>query len=356
MRMARHGILLVNPPPADYRRSHQRSIPALQTVANRPIVCHALQAMCDAAIGQIAVAVPDTEAEDVAACIDGEFADVDVSFVTFDGAMGTGNALCSAAEQMDDAPCVVHVADGLLSQPLAPLTDPMDDSSTDMLLLVHRGAPEAEQLDETARRLLGINDCDPARAALGLAGVCRFGLGALQRACARVQLVGDHGDFIAMAGGLVTAGGRTEAQLVRGWRRHAGEVVDLLDLNRTTLQLLVTDNDHGDNDAGNHIEGPVSIHPTAQVSSCVIVGPVLIGPRARVSHAYLGPYTSVGAGARIDGAEVEQSIISAEASIRHIGERLTSSVIGPRAQIHRDFALPRGLRLAVGEDVEVALP
>ena len=354
--MGRHGVVLVPPSPADRRSPVRGSIPALQSVANRPIVCHAIQALRDAAIDDIAVAVPSAMEPDIRSCIGAEFCETSVSYLTFNGAEDSGNALCLAAENMDNAPCVVHVADGLLAQPLAPLTHSAQRGAADMLLLLHHGANRADQLDDTARRLLGIIELEPERNTLGVAGVCFFGLGALRRACTRTEFAGGHGDFIAMADRLVTAGGRTEAQLVRGWQRYAGGVNDLLDLNRTTLQLLVTSHEHTHDDGTNRIEGPVSIHATADVSSSVIVGPVVIGPRARVSHSYVGPYTSVGAGACIEGAEIERSIISSDAIIRHIEGRLSSSVIGARARIHREFSMPRAIRVQVSEDAEVSLP
>ena len=353
MDVAHHGILLVGAAPSARAGFRGEPIPALQSVANRPIICHALQAMHDAAVADVAVAVPTSAAESVKACIDTEFPHAGVSYVTYDTPGQTGTALRVAAEQMDNAPCLVHVADGLLAQPLVPFTRPRNHDATDMLLLVHRGAPRAEQLGATARRLLGIAEFGPT---LGVAGVCLFGLGALRRACARAELVGGQGDFIAMADGLATAGGRMEAQFVRGWRRYSGEVDELLDLNRAALDLLVTEFDHRHDDGTNRIEGRISIDPTAEISSSVVVGPVMIGPGARLSHAYVGPYTSIGAGASIEGAEIEQSIVAAEASIRHVAGRLASSVIGRRARIHRDFSIPRALRLRVGEDVEVALP
>ena len=97
------------------------------------------------------------------------------------------------------------------------------------------------------------------------------------------------------------------------------------------------------------------IHEQAIVRSSVIVGPTVIGPGARIADAYIGPYTSVGPGAQIEGAEIERSIISAGASIMHIGGRIVSSVVGRDARVFRDFSLPRALRLRVGDGTEVAL-
>ena len=81
----------------------------------------------------------------------------------------------------------------------------------------------------------------------------------------------------------------------------------------------------------------------------------MIGAGARIRDAYIGPYTSIGAGAQIEGAEIERSIVQAGASIAHIGGRLMSSVVGRHATVFRDFSLPRALRLRIGEDTEIGL-
>ena len=204
-----------------------------------------------------------------------------------------------------------------------------------------------------------------------------------------------------MAEELAAAGGELRVQRVRGWRRYAGTAADLLELNRLVLEALVSDcatqpgalGVHDGNglrsgngvhegnglssgngvhdgkglrggnglrgdtasDADNRIEGCVELHPSACVQSSVIVGPVIVGPGALVQDSYIGPYTSIGAGVHIEGAEIEHSIILPRASITHIGGRLVGSVVGCDARVFRDFSLPRALRLNVGDGGEVAL-
>jgi hypothetical protein len=58
---------------------------------------------------------------------------------------------------------------------------------------------------------------------------------------------------------------------------------------------------------------------------------------------------------RIEGAEIEDSIVLPGASIMHIGGRISASVVGRNARIFRDFTLPRALRLQVGDGARVAL-
>jgi glucose-1-phosphate thymidylyltransferase len=74
-----------------------------------------------------------------------------------------------------------------------------------------------------------------------------------------------------------------------------------------------------------------------------------------VVDAYIGPYTSIGSGATIEGAEIERSIISPDASIQHVGERIVSSLVGRGARVFRDFSVPRAMRLQVSAGDEVAL-
>jgi glucose-1-phosphate thymidylyltransferase len=159
---------------------------------------------------------------------------------------------------------------------------------------------------------------------------------------------------VDIADGISAAGGKVDVQPADGWRRYTGDPLDLLELNRIALDRLEMNLALPCNN-GNRIEGRVQIDERASVRSSVIVGPTVIGPDAVIACAYIGPYTSIGAGTRIEGAEIERSIISRGASVMHVGGRMVSSVLGRDARVFRDFSLPRALRLRVGDGTEVAL-
>jgi glucose-1-phosphate thymidylyltransferase len=99
----------------------------------------------------------------------------------------------------------------------------------------------------------------------------------------------------------------------------------------------------------------VVIDPSAEVSASVIHGPVVIAAGARISSAYVGPYTSIGRNVVIEGAEVERSIVADGAVIKHVCDRILASTVGLNACLFRDFGVPRGIRLHVGEGVQIAL-
>ena len=97
------------------------------------------------------------------------------------------------------------------------------------------------------------------------------------------------------------------------------------------------------------------IDPTARLERTTVRGPAIIGPGATLTDAYVGPYTAIGAGVVVEGAEVEHSIVLDGAELRFVGSRVESSVIGAGARIVREFRPPSGLRLTLGAGAEVML-
>jgi glucose-1-phosphate thymidylyltransferase len=334
---------------------------ALARVANRPIVCHVLDAMLQARVTEVALLVPAAMSDRLRACVtaDGP-AGLTIEYVPYeDGALD--RALASVGGLVADAPCVVHAANGLLTQPLAPLMGALDQAGRDLVAFVHRQPAASGSIGLAARRMLRLTGVREEERALDLAGACLFGAGALREAIAMHTWRCDELDLVAMAERLVDGGAGVSIERVNGWRSYSGEATDLLECNRIAFDALAREPTEiaveiqGTGSEGNRIEGYVEAHATACVRSSVIVGPATLGPGAQVIDSYIGPYTSIGADVHIEGAEVERSIILRGASVTHIGGRLVGSVVGREARVFRDFSLPRALRVNVGDGGEVAL-
>src|SRR5215213_9418758 len=118
-------------------------------------------------------------------------------------------------------------------------------------------------------------------------------------------------------------------------------------MNRVLLDDL--DPGHARKWPSTRIEGRVSIHPSAHVESSVIRGPVVVGAGVIIQESFVGPYTSIGEEVRLEGAEIENSIVLRGASLMHVGARLESSVIGRDARVERRFTVPRAMRLRLGD-------
>jgi glucose-1-phosphate thymidylyltransferase len=125
-------------------------------------------------------------------------------------------------------------------------------------------------------------------------------------------------------------------------------------MNRALLDAL-EGGPNGVADGRTRVEGRVSIDPTAVIEASVIRGPAVIGPGARVSHSFVGPYTALGPGVWLEGAEIEHSIVLEAAQILHVGGRIEASVIGHGTRVVKDFSVPRSLRMQLGSGASVRL-
>jgi glucose-1-phosphate thymidylyltransferase len=324
---------------------------SLQRVANRPIVCHVLDALLEAGVVEVAVLTPPDVADEIAVCIDSEQPEgVEIRYLVHEQ---PGDARLAVTEFVGDAPCILHRADGLLGQPVASFVELLSEESSDALLLVQDDGRATKRLRLVQQRLLTATADGLTPAPAGVAGVCLLGPSALRR-LANPEPSAQMLDFPGLAEQLARDGGRVHMRVVRKWRHFAGDALDLLDMNRTMLDALDSETVASTTD-GNRFEGIIVIHPTASVTSSVIIGPVMIGADALIADSYIGPHTSIAERVRIEGAEIERSIVLADASVLHVGGRLVASIVGREARIFRDFSVPRALRLQVGDGDEVAL-
>jgi glucose-1-phosphate thymidylyltransferase len=353
--MQAKGVVVVPPPNRLRGRLDATCASSLQRVANRPIVCHVLDALASAGVTQTVVVVPPEAAPEIVSCVDSEGPKgIEVRPLIHDYHAEPALALQAIADLVGQSPVLVHRANGLLGQPLAPFLELIGEGTPDMVLLAAQGARNTERLTPGSRRLLKIAELNPTKSALGMVGVCMMGPGALSHARAAAAWSEQGLELEAMAEGLESEGGRIHVRLVGKWSCFAGEVVDLLEMNRAVLELLDDDTLPLETD-GNSFEGRVVVDPSASISSSVICGPVVVGAGAQVVESYIGPHTSIGEGARVEGAEIERSIVLAGASIEYIAGRLVASVVGREARVFRDLSVPRAIRLQVGDGNEVAL-
>ena len=348
------GVVLFSEPSRSTGDARSDGPTALEPVANRPIAAHVLDSLAAAGIDEVVAITPVPLRRRVQQLMvgDGDRFPRGIHYAAASGRVDIHTALRLAAPIVQERPCVVHDASGLLEEPLTRIKE-MQRGSLDLSLLLYQGAEANDRLGPDLRKLLRVAEIDERESAFGLAGVCAFGEGGLSAASATDRGPDGEIDVAGIVSCLTAAGGNLDVRVAGGWHQYGGDALELLELNRIALDGLdpVLTQSHQN---GSRIEGRVVIDPTASVRASVIVGPATIGARAEVVDAYVGPYTSIGNGARIEGAEIERSIIADGASVVHVGRRMVSSVIGRNARVFRDFALPRALRLRVGEGNEVS--
>ncbi len=311
-----------------------------------------LGALADSGVVEVAVLAPGSATEEIRACLEREApAGLSLEHLAYDSLHGADRA--ELAEWVGDSPSILHRADGLLGEPLTPFVELLLEESPEALMLVQSPIHESPRLALVPAPGEANGLGTSPLTGLGVVGVCMAGPGALRGLPTDVE-PSEVADLTLMAEQLTANGGHTQVRTARRWRHFDGDLRDLLELNRTALEALDSESTAGSYD-GNHFEGHTWIHPTAVVKSSVIVGPVIIGAEAVISDSYIGPQTAIAERVRIEGAELERSIVNADASVMHVGGRLVASVVGSRARIFRDFSVPRALRLHVGDGDEVAL-
>jgi glucose-1-phosphate thymidylyltransferase len=292
----------------------------LVPIANRPLLSHVLDGLRAAGVREATVLGDGATRAEIAAVLGAGNSELAIRYVDH------------VDRGVLDAPAlIVQPADAMVAAPLAGALGDVAAGRIDGAVM-RFAAPSAH---------VGACVLGPAAAdALG---------SSLDAGCTSVD---------ALADALVASSGpephRVRVEEVRGCLACADGDNGLLGANRLALEGLAGDVDAASL-SGSEIQGPAVIHPSARLRSTLVRGPAIIGAGANLDDVYVGPYTAIGDDVVIEGAEIEHSLVLAGAEVRYPGVRLTTSIIGPRARLVRDFHLPRGMRVAVGADAVVAL-
>jgi glucose-1-phosphate thymidylyltransferase len=300
--------------------------PELLPVANRPILVHVLERLRDAGVTEVVVVADRRSGEPIRDAVgDGSALGLALDHVEQLDWFGTGHAIQAAAPMLGDATVVLHPGAGLSDRPLADTLRSFEASGADALVTLDRK---------------GVSCLGPS-VVEALGGLLPSWRGELELSAALAA--------------VSEAGGRVELAPEDGWWACEGDPLQLLSLNRTVLEGLPVRHWTPNGSADVRVEGRVAVDPQAVLQGTVVRGPAVIGAGARLSDAYIGPYTAIGDGARVEGAEIEDSIVMAGAGVFHLSSRLSGCVLGPEARLLRSFALPRASRVWIGAGTEVAL-
>jgi glucose-1-phosphate thymidylyltransferase len=332
------------------RRLYGRSRYAMQ-LANRALVRYAAQALVGCGVSEVAVAVSPLTGKDVRSLL-GDGSSYGVRFTYLD--LGEGatavETLLAARDGLGEHPLLVHSGDAVMTGGLDLAVEDFNHTRPDVLLLSQplHSFPEMNLVGvrgsghRDSRSLGGLDHVAPA------AIVSPEALRELDGFEADTPTIG--GTVAALAESGVTVSGRS----LDGCWCYAGESDHLLEGNRMILDEIP----HAPVEAeleSVRIEGRVAIHPNARLERTTVRGPAVIGGGAVLIDTFVGPYSSIGAGVQLEGAEIEHSIVLERASIRHLGQRVEASVIGVDADISRDFGMPSAARLNVGRGSSVTL-
>ncbi|MDP9841395.1 glucose-1-phosphate thymidylyltransferase [Streptosporangium lutulentum] len=323
----------------------------LVPVANKPVLFYGLEAIRDAGITTVGLIVGDTAEEVREAVGDGSRFGLDVTYIRQEAPLGLAHCVLIAAEFLADEPFVMYLGDNFLVDGITELVDAFRRSDYDAQILLTRVAePQFYGVAELGPEgeILGLEEKpEHPRSDLAIVGVYIFSpaVHAAVRAIrpsARGEL--EITDAITW---LIDNGSSVHSHLVDGYWKDTGRLQDMLECNRIVLERVEPDI-RGTVDGLSEITGRVVVEPGAVVENSVLRGPIVIGADTKILSSYVGPFTSIGSGCLVDGAEIEYSIVLDGSSVRGVS-RVAHSLIGRNVEVSRAAGVSNTHELMVGD-------
>jgi glucose-1-phosphate thymidylyltransferase len=352
------GLILSGGAGTRLRPITHTSAKQLVPVANRPVLFYGIDALVEAGIQEIGIVIaPETGDEIRAAVGDGSQFGAAVTYIPQSAPLGLAHAVLTAEEFIGGSPFVMYLGDNLLRNGITDLVEAFRSSSPDALILL-TSVPDpwnygvAELNGSDVVRLVEKPKDPPSD--LALVGVYMF-TGSIFDAARAIDPSGRGELEITDAiQHLIDGRQRVESHRVAGWWKDTGQLADMLEANRLVLEDGVRRIDGELIDS--KVEGRVVIEAGARLERAVVRGPAIVGAGARVTDAYVGPYTSLGEGVTVERCEIEHSILLAGASVEGLDTRLEASLLGRNVKLRRGDAVPKTLRMIVGDNSEITIP
>jgi glucose-1-phosphate thymidylyltransferase len=351
------GLILSGGKGTRLRPITHTSAKQLVPVANKPVLFYGLEAMAQAGIEQVGIIIaPETGEEIKAEAGDGAQFGVQITYILQDEPLGLAHAVLTAESFLGNSPFVMYLGDNLLQGGIEDLVSAFVEHRPDALILL-TPVPDPEnygvaQLD--GDKVVKLIEKPPRpQTDLALVGVYMFTPAVHEAARAIEPSARGELEITDAIQHLVDQGLRVEPHIVRGWWKDTGRLDDMLAANRLVLDTIQA------RLAGelidSQVDGRVVIEAGAVLERSTVRGPAIIGAGTQLTDCYIGPYTAIGEGCTISGAEVEHSILLSGSVVRDLAGRMESSLLGRNVTIGRDHRQPRAYRFLVGDNSEIGI-
>ncbi|MEU3513588.1 glucose-1-phosphate thymidylyltransferase [Streptomyces longwoodensis] len=329
----------------------------LVPVANKAVLFYGLESIAAAGITDVGVIVGDTADEIRAAVGDGSAFGLDVTYIPQDKPLGLAHAVLIARDWLGDDDFVMYLGDNFIVGGITELVDEFRRTRPDAQILLTRVSdPRAfgvAELDAAGQVVALEEKPEQPKSDLALVGV--YLLTPAIHDAVRAISPSRRGELEITHAlqHLIDTGAAVRSTIVKGYWKDTGNVVDMLEVNRTVLESLERRID-GQVDEASETIGRVVVERGARVVNSRIVGPVVIGAGTEVVDSYVGPFTSVAENCRIADSELEFSIVLRESSIEGVG-RIEESLIGRHVEVTPAPIVPSAHRLVLGDHSKVQI-
>jgi len=330
----------------------------LLPVANRPILFYIMDMVQQADITDIGITVSPEWGEQVKQAIgDGSRWGGHVTYILQSEPAGLAHAVKVSQPFLDDYPFLMILGDNLYNFPIGDFVGQFQEDSDGLLLLKAVEAPEQfgiAELDSKGRVVHVEEKPGQARSNLALAGAYLFSSAIHEAIDATMPSPRGELEITDAIQQLIDAGGNVSGYIFNGWWLDTGSIDDLLQANSRVLNELLKENIQGQVDSKSKATGKVEIRSGSVMENSQIRGPVSIAEDCFIKNSLIGPFTSVGAGTRLEESSVERSIIMEDCHLSKVGH-LVDSVLGKRVKLLGQGQQPKSVRLCLGDDAKKEL-
>ncbi|MEU1511627.1 glucose-1-phosphate thymidylyltransferase [Streptomyces sp. NPDC005811] len=329
----------------------------LVPVANKAVLFYGLEAIAAAGVTEVGVIVGDTADEIREAVGDGSRFGLAVTYIPQERPLGLAHAVMVARDFLGDDDFVMYLGDNFIVGGITDLVDEFRRTRPAAQILLTR-VPDPRsfgvaELDADGQ-VVGLEEKpDRPKSDLALVGVYLF-TPAIHAAVHTIR-PSRRGELEITHAiqRLIDDGADVRSTIIKGYWKDTGNVVDMLEVNRTVLEGLEPRID-GEVDEASETVGRVVVEAGARIVNSRVVGPVVIGAGTEVRDSYVGPFTSVAENCRITDSELEFSIVLRDSSIDGVG-RIENSLIGRHVEVTPAPGVPSAHRLVLGDHSKVQI-
>jgi glucose-1-phosphate thymidylyltransferase len=323
-------------------------------VANKPILFYGLESIAAAGIRKVGMVVGSTAAEIETAVGDGSAWGLEVTYIPQEAPLGLAHAVLVSRDFLGDDDFVMYLGDNVLLEGITRFVEEFDRHRPNAQIFL-AAVPEPERFGvavlEEDRVVRLVEKPKERISDLALVGVYLFDTSvheavAYVRPSWRGEL--EITDSIQY---LIDQGRAVRAEMVTGWWKDTGKLEDLLEANRMMLSVLESRVD-GDVDESSRLVGQVVVERGAKVTRSVVRGPAIVGEDSIVEDSVIGPNASIYFGCRIEGSQVEDSIVMERCRVEDV-RGMAQSLLGKDVEVRRGKERPAMYRLMLGDQSQV---
>ncbi len=272
-------------------------------LANKPMIFHAIEKAVEAGITDIFINVNPEETELQKVVGDGSRWGIRVQFfVQKGGPQGIAHVVKCAEKFVGNDPFMFYLSDNIILASLKPLFKKFDEENLDCLIALSK-VPDPERFgvphfNQNGKLVEVLEKPENPPSDFAVTGIYLFSpnyfkaFGTIEKSARGEYEIPSIFNYFLQNGYTI---GYEE---ITGWWKDTGKPDDLILANKLLMDTMQFDS------TKTHIGAGITIGNDVK-----LIGPVIIGDNCVLENCSVGPYVSIGAGSKINGVAITNSII-----------------------------------------------